>query len=59
MFYYARYTEVISDGDAKTIHRLNEVKPYGDVIIVKHECVGHVQKRVGTRLRAAKRVSKK
>ncbi len=45
---HLRFTEVISDGDAKTIVTLNESKPYGeDVTIIKHECVGHVQKRVG------------
>lgn len=26
------------------------------MIITKHECVGHVQKRVGTRLRAVKKI---
>lgn len=56
--YGLRYTQVISDGDTKTISHLNDVvKPYGeDVTIIKHECVGHVQKRVGTRLRDAKKV---
>ena len=44
-----RYTTVVSDGDSKTVQSLNEMKPYGEgVPIVKHECVGHVQKRVGT-----------
>ena len=39
-----RYTEVISDGDAKMVRLLNEVKPYSDdVQIIKHEYVGHVQ----------------
>ena len=52
------YTEVISDGDSKTIDHLNEVKPYGEEVkILKHECVGHVQKRVGTRLRTVKKVN--
>ncbi len=36
---HLRFTEVISDGDAKTIVALNESKPYGeDVTIIKHEC---------------------
>ena len=53
-----RYTSVISDGDSKTIQHLNEVQPFGeDVTIVKHECVGHVQKRLGKRLRDVKKVS--
>ena len=51
---HLRYTNVISDGDAKTVQALNELKPYGDEqTITKYECVGHVQKRVGTRLKAA------
>ena len=55
---YVRYVEVISDGDAKIVQRLNEVKQYGDDMdIVKYECVGHVQKFVGMRLWAVKRVS--
>ena len=52
---HLRFTEVISDGDAKTIAALNESKPYGeDVTIIKHECVGHVQKRLGKRFRDMK-----
>ena len=51
-----RYTEVISDGDSKTIAVLNEHEPYGSgVVIEKHECVGHVQKRLGKRMRAFKK----
>ena len=54
---HLRYTTVISDGDSKTISHLNDkVKPYGDVNIIKHECVGHIQKRVRTRLESAKKV---
>ncbi len=46
-----RYTTVVSDSDSKTIVSLNESLPYGEgVKIVKHECVGHVQKRVGKAL---------
>ena len=44
-----RYTTFIGDGDAKTFACLTELKPYGeDVEIVKHECVGHGKKRMGT-----------
>jgi len=33
-----RYTSVISDGDSKSVTKLNETKPYGEeVTIVKHE----------------------
>ena len=51
-----RYTEVILDGDSKTISVLNEHKPYGSVMkITKHECMSHVQKRLGKRVRAVKK----
>ena len=51
-----RYVEFISDGDSKTIAMLNAEKPYGDgVEVEKHECVGHIQKRVGNRVKAAKK----
>ena len=34
--------------NSKTIRHLNDKKPYGEgVDIVKYECVGHVQKRLG------------
>ncbi|GFT94320.1 uncharacterized protein TNCV_927491 [Trichonephila clavipes] len=40
------------DGDTKTFNALSENKPYGDdYLIQKIECVGYVQKRMGTRLR--------
>ena len=51
-----RYTTFIGDGDSKTFASLTELKPYGnDVEIIKHECVGHVQKRMGTALRNLKK----
>lgn len=47
-----RYRNYIGDGDSKTYSGLVNSKPYGDDFsIVKKECVGHVQKRMGTRLR--------
>ena len=54
-----RYTEVISDGDSKMVTKLQESKPYGEnTTITKCQCVGHVQKRVGTEKRV-KEVTKK
>ena len=42
----------IGDGDTKSFKKVLESKPYGnDLIPCKLECVGHVQKRLGTRLR--------
>ena len=47
-----RYTQMISDGDSKTFKLLNDQLPYGaSNLVSKHECVGHVLKRIGTALR--------
>ncbi|GFW06159.1 uncharacterized protein TNCV_36351 [Trichonephila clavipes] len=44
-----------SDGDSKTFSSIAEKEPYGDSVpIEKIECVGHVQKRMGSRLRKLK-----
>ena len=50
-----RYTTFIGDGDCKAHEAIQQAKPYGPVPVVKEECVGHIQKRVGTRLRALKK----
>ena len=34
-----------------SFEKVVEAKPYGDILPVKLECVGHVQKRLGIRLR--------
>ncbi|GFW16285.1 uncharacterized protein TNCV_4264501 [Trichonephila clavipes] len=50
-----KYQRYIGDGDSKTFSSMAEKKPYGDsVSIEKIECVGHVQKRMGSRLRKLK-----
>lgn len=49
-----RYVTYIGDGDSKGHKRVSDAKPYGDVDIVKDECIGHVQKRVGKGLRDLK-----
>ena len=49
-----RYTRLFADGDSKTHTMLVEKKPYGDVKIEKCDCIGHVQKRMGTALRKLK-----
>lgn len=50
-----RYTTYLGDGDSKSFKDVRDAKPYGDdVLLQKAECVGHVQKRVGTRLRDLK-----
>ena len=50
-----RYTEVICNGDSKAYDVVSESQPYPGIQIVKHECVGHVQKRVGKQLHALKK----
>lgn len=47
----AKYVKYIGDGDTKTFPELQVSVPY---TVEKVECVGHVQKRMGTRLRKLK-----
>ena len=51
-----RYTSFYGDGDSKGFASVKDV--YGDVEVEKFECVGHYQKRVGTRLRKLKKNTK-
>lgn len=47
-----RYNPFIGDGDSKSYKKVCKDKPYGkDIVITKEECIGHVQKRMGTRMR--------
>ena len=53
--YDVKYTTYIGDGDSSSYSTIAAAKPYGpDVNIMKKECVGHVQKRLGSRLRNLK-----
>lgn len=53
--YGVRYKNYIGDGDSKVFKSVCEAQPYGaDFQVQKKECVGHVQKRMGTRLRNLK-----
>lgn len=55
-----RYTKFLRDGDSKAYDTVVQNQPYGDdVPIVKLEGVGHVQKRLGTRLRNLRQTYKK
>ena len=49
-----RYTRFIGDGDCNSFKSVAESKPYGDIPVEKIECVGHVQKMMGTRLKKIK-----
>ena len=54
--YNVKYHHYIGDGDSKLYSALCQAKPYGDEVKVeKKECVGHAQKRMGTRLRNLKK----
>lgn len=49
-----RYVKMLGDGDSKAYSSVKDSKPYGDVDVEKLECVGHVEKRMATRLRNLK-----
>lgn len=50
-----RYDKYLGDGDTAAYATIAGLKPYGPQCnIEKLECVGHVQKRMGTRLRTLK-----
>lgn len=54
-----RYVKYLGDGDSNGFKKVTDGKPYGNGIVIKKlECVGHVKKRMGTRLRKLKRESK-
>lgn len=47
-----QYTEYLGDGDSNGYEVVERSLPYGTVVsIQKLECVGHVQKKMGTRKR--------
>ncbi|GFT97511.1 uncharacterized protein TNCV_386821 [Trichonephila clavipes] len=53
--YNVRYVQYLGDGDSKEFLRVQESNIYDDEFPVeKLECIGHVQKRMGARLRALK-----
>jgi len=57
--YGVKYKYYVEDGDSKTYKVLLDKQPYGkDFQTIKKECVGHVQKRMGIRLRNAKKEKK-
>ena len=47
-----QYVGYIGDGDTKAHQSVVESAPYDNCPIEKLKCVGHVQKRMGTRLRS-------
>ena len=54
-----RYEYYIGDGDTSTFKSILNENPYGEELKVKkRECIGHVSKRMGTRLRQVKKKEK-
>ena len=53
-----RITNFIGDGDTKSHSEVVAADPYPGTPVKKLECVGHVQKRCGTRLRNLKKLCK-
>ena len=51
---YTWYVEFLGDGDSKAHNLLIQENVYGYVDISKVECLGHVQKCLGSRLRSLK-----
>jgi hypothetical protein len=49
--YNVRYTKYLGDGDSKGFKKVVESAPYGMTTVQKLECIGHIQKRMGARLR--------
>lgn len=53
-----RYVKYIGDRDSTSYDAIAAEKPYGeDHEIKKFECVGHVQKRVGTHLHELRKIT--
>ena len=53
-----QYTEYYGDGDSKGFNEVQRTYEDKGVAVVKKECVGHVQKCVGTALRKLKKAKK-
>lgn len=54
-----KYKDMVGDSDSATCNTIVENKPYGENCIPnKLECIGHVQQKVGSRLRKLKSANK-
>ena len=50
-----RYSELYGDGESKSYNKVKDVYAAAGIEVAKQECIGHVQKRVGTALRKLKK----
>jgi len=53
-----KYKTYIDNGDSKTFKGICDIQPYKNVIVEKKVCVGHVEKRMETKLRNLKKKMK-
>ena len=54
-----RYKNYLGDGDSSSYAQVVASEPYGNTFVInKLECIGHMQKRVGSRLRRLVQVNK-
>lgn len=54
-----KYLSYIGDSDCKTYKGIVESQPYGEnIMIIEKECVGYIQKRMGSRFRNIKKDKK-
>ncbi|XP_036138809.1 uncharacterized protein LOC118644394 [Monomorium pharaonis] len=57
--YGVKYKYYIGDGDSKTFKTILDEKPYGEGFqVIKKKYVGHVQRKIDTRLRNVKKNTK-
>ena len=56
--YNFRYTQLLCDGDNKTVSALNNDEVYGSITIVKSDCINHVNKRLYNGIEKLKQVSR-
>ncbi|KMQ83416.1 hypothetical protein RF55_20114 [Lasius niger] len=56
--YGLKYVNYIGDGVSKTYTGIVNVAPYDNTPVIKMECIGHLQKRMGSRLRECKKKTK-
>jgi len=50
-----KYSHYVGDGDSKTFKGILDSNPHENLDVKKKECIDHVQKRMGTRLRNLKK----
>ncbi|XP_025263572.1 uncharacterized protein LOC112637650 [Camponotus floridanus] len=53
-----KYANYVGNGDSKIFKGIMDSEPYADLTVMKKECIDHVQKRMGTRLRNLKKNTK-